>query len=111
MRGAPVEHPCSSGYRPIHIAVQKNQFECLMVLFNIGINVNVTTVSGVTPLYLAYAAQSTQAISLLVEKGAKLKIDPMRIAPGTTVLEIDLKNTQPDKVADFVGLPKNYLMY
>lgn len=111
MRGAPVEVPGESGYRPIHLAVQKNQFECIMVLIGIGVDINVVTVSGVTPLYMARAAGATQAMDVLIEKGAKLIIDPMRIAPGVTVLEVDKPVRIEDKVSKYVGLPTKNLWY
>jgi ankyrin repeat protein len=111
MRGAPVEVAGKSGYRPIHLAVQKNQFECIMVLIGIGVDINVVTVSGVTPLYMARASGAVQAAEVLIEKGAKLMIDPMRIAPGVTVLEVDKPVVIPDKVSKFVGLPTKNLWY
>lgn len=52
MRGAPVDVPNLNGFTPLHLAVQGNDFECMMVLFNIGVDCNAETVSGITPLYL-----------------------------------------------------------
>ncbi len=111
MRGAPVEVPCSSGYRPIHLAVSKNLYECVMVLLHIGVNINVVTVSGVTPLYLAYASNSTQTIQVLLEKGAVLRIDPKRIAPGVTVLEVEKPILKEDKIVKYLGLPNKHHYY
>lgn len=52
MRGAPVNISDLNGFTPLHIAVQNNDFECMMVLFNIGVDYNAETLSGVTPLFL-----------------------------------------------------------
>jgi hypothetical protein len=87
MCGANPEIADANGFRPIHIACQKNAYECIMVLLNIGVDINAPTVSGVTPLYLARAAGATQVEYLLTEYNAKLIPESRAILPGATVLE------------------------
>ena len=87
MGGAPPDIQDINGFTPLHIASQQNGFDCVMVLLNIGVDVNVPTVAGLTPLYLAHAAGSTQCYSLLSEHKAKLIHDSQVKLAGSTVLD------------------------
>ena len=112
LRGASVEIKDKSGFRPIHMAVQNNNFESIMVLLNIGIDLNVTTNSGMTPLYLARAVKSRQAEILLTEQKAKLTDIPKSVPPGATVLSVydkqyDAPSSVLSKTGNWVGLPKH----
>jgi Ankyrin repeats (3 copies) len=86
MRGAPVEMTETNGFTPLHIAAQTNQIDCVMVLLNIGVNVNATNIAGVTPLFVARAAGSTQVMELLLEKGARINVDKDKFVHSSTVV-------------------------
>ena len=87
IRGANPELSDVNGFRPIHIACQNNAFECLMVLLNIGVDINAETISGVTPLYLAHAAEANQCVSLLKKHSAKYTAESRRVLAGASVLD------------------------
>jgi hypothetical protein len=42
-----------NGSYPIHVAVQLNSIDCVMVLIHIGVDINKTNALGFTPLQLA----------------------------------------------------------
>jgi len=86
MNGAPINVSDKSGFTPMHLAVQRNSFDCIMVLINCGANVNAVTLSGVTPLFLALAAGSTQAAQIIRENGG-LEHDDIGEAPAVPCLE------------------------
>jgi hypothetical protein len=122
MRGTPVDHADSNGFTPLHIAVQLNDYECIMVLLNIGVNHNAATLLGFTPLYLSIATGSKQAEKLLLEKGAKMFIESTYTNAGFGMLDTNRAMTrrkqarlQPlsvnQKVDQFVGLPDRNLSY
>ena len=87
MRGGPAVLGKKNGTSPLHMAIQMNSIDCLMVLFNIGVNVNETNSMGYTPLHVAISNGFTEIEKMLREKGAKLEIktdDP----PESTVLDV-----------------------
>lgn len=45
-----------NGSSVVHLAVQMNNIDCLMVLINIGVDLNKKNTLGFTPLYIANAA-------------------------------------------------------
>jgi hypothetical protein len=110
MRGAPVHLADKTGFTPLHMAVNNNNFEAIMVLLNCGVDINATTTSGLTPLYLARAKGATEATKLLEEQGAKLSAEPKSVAPGKTILDLQLDApTSVIKVASsYVGLPSSH---
>ena len=83
MRGAPVDHPDKNGFYPIHIAARLNHYDCVMLLLHIGVDCNVTTISGFTPLYMAVASGATQAQRLLIENGGLMAVQRCEQPPGT----------------------------
>ena len=87
MAGAPPEIQDINGFAPIHIACQQNDFDCVMVLLNIGVDINIPTISGITPMYLAHSAGATQCFKLLSEHKAKMVHDSQLKLPGATVLD------------------------
>lgn len=87
MAGAPADIQDVNGFAPIHLACQQNGFDCVMVLLNIGVDINVPTVSGLTPLYLAHAAGATQCFELLSEHKAMLIADSQLKLAGATILD------------------------
>ena len=76
----------ANGYTPLHVAVEGNKIECTMVLLNIGVDVNVTTLSGITPLYLARAARAAEVEILLMEKNARLETEKDKFIFSSTVM-------------------------
>lgn len=118
MRGARVDIPDKGGFTPLHIASTLNLYEVLMVLFHIGVDVNVTTLQGNTPLYLAKAAGATQAALLLEERGGKYTVENGRVGPGADILDQDIPYPNPkyggsviNKQADCIHMPNDHLTY
>jgi len=112
IRGCPVEEPVGrSEMRPVHLCCKFNFHECLQVLLNIGIDVNVRTIDGNTPLFMAVAADATECIHLLEEAGAKMEIkEPL---PGfrTTIDAdrlIDHPPTVEGRLQEFLGRRSPY---
>lgn len=60
------------GNYPLHIALQQNSVDCVLVLLRIGIDINVNNKMGDTPLYLATSLGHTHLVQLLEENGAKM---------------------------------------
>ena len=57
MRGAPVEIKDENGFTPLHIACQLNNFNAVMVLINIEVDINAVSIAGYTPLFIARAGE------------------------------------------------------
>lgn len=96
MLGVPVDVINDSGYTPLHIAAQLNNYDCILVLLNIPtVDVNCRTYSGATALYLAIAAHSRQAETLLREKGGTIVKEERKAISGYSVLD------QPEKLFHF----------
>lgn len=94
MQGAPVEVKDENGFTPAHIACQLNNFDILMVLLNIGVDINSVSLAGYTPLFMAHAAGSKQAIIILEENGAKLHIPDTKIPTSCTFLDVESNTSQ-----------------
>ena len=120
--GSPVDLPDENGFTPLHLSVQLNDYECIMVLLNIGVNINAATISGFTPLYLSIATRSKQAEQLLLENGARMFVESSWSNPGFSILD----HTQPtskkktiklpplgvlQQVDAYLGIPDRQLMY
>lgn len=107
--GAPVTTTDINGFTPLHLAVQMNNFECIMVLLNIGVDCNASTLSGYTPLYLSIATGSRQAESLLRERGARLHPEHTNQPAGSTILDVPISRvSQPSAVRSleaYLNLP------
>jgi ankyrin repeat protein len=99
MRGAPIDHVDTSGYSPIHLAVQVNNFECVMVLIKMGANVNAENLAGVTPLFLAVAASASETAQVLREAGAVMEV---KNADEVAPMEI-LENSPKGKATNLQG--------
>ncbi len=74
MNGAPVENPDPNGFYPIHLAVQLNNVDCIFTLINMKVNVNVTTLTGTTPLFLAIASNASECATLIKEHGGLYEV-------------------------------------
>ena len=113
MQGAPVNIADKNGFTPLHLAVQMNSFECVMVLINAGAEVNATTLSGVTPLYLAVAAGGNEAAAVLRENGGLMEIDLSGQGAPIKALDVELP-TKKSMLEDFdrrLCLPPRHTLY
>mmetsp|Transcript_8875 Transcript_8875/g.13304 ORF Transcript_8875/g.13304 Transcript_8875/m.13304 type:complete len:196 (+) Transcript_8875:93-680(+) len=110
MNGAPIDTRDTNGFTPLHIACRNNDFECVMVLINFGADINAVTISGITPLYMAKAAEATQVVNLLMKQNAVLEFGSHRSLPGATVLEVSVPshNSVLNVKGECVGLPHEH---
>ena len=124
MNGASTEIADKNGFTPLHIAAQMNYYDCVMVLCNIGVNVNARTKFGDTALYIAEAGGSTQAAKILREHKGVIEHDAKKELSGSVpLLEIkadrerhfldvassgDVKIT---KLEDNLKTPHRYKLY
>ena len=99
MRGGPADFVDKSGYSPIHLAVQVNNFECVMVLIKMGADVNAQNLAGVTPLFLAVAANASETAQVLREAGAVMEV---KNADEVAPMEI-LENSPKGKALNLQG--------
>jgi hypothetical protein len=76
------------GVHPLHIAIQLNQVDCVQVLLNIGIDVNIPNDYGFTPLRVAKTAGLDEIVELLSQHNALENVSVSDEAPSTTVLEV-----------------------
>lgn len=113
IHGAPLNVQDANGFAPIHLAVQMNSFECVMVLINAGANLNAVTLSGVTPLYLAVASRATECASLLRENGGLMEIDLSGTSAPIQALDVSglKKVTQLDELDRRAGNFKRHTLY
>jgi ankyrin repeat protein len=84
------------GASPLHVAVQKNDIDCILVLINIGVNMNAINDIGDTPLFLAHALGHTHLERLLKENNAMMYNESNDIIPYSgTVLDADPERRVP----------------
>ena len=88
MRGGPVTLTGKNGSTPIHLAVQMKSVDCIMVLINIGVDLNVVNNMGFTPRFLAHSASAVQIEKLLVENGALMVLESHYEEPVQTILDV-----------------------
>jgi hypothetical protein len=77
-----------NGTTPLHLAVQMNSIDCVMVLVNIGVDLNVPNHLGYTPLYVARLNGFSEIEKLLASHNATLKSSKIVIKPISTILEV-----------------------
>lgn len=89
MRGGPETLSPKNGNYPIHLAVQMQSTDCVMVLINMGVDLNVPNSLGYTPLFLAHSNSTKEVIKLLTDNNAKLHVDTnVRIPKSKSVLDV-----------------------
>lgn len=125
MRDGQVVLQDKNGSHPIHIAVQMNSIDCLMVLINIGVDLNKRNNLGFTPLQIARASSYTQVEKLLIENNAKLDFDENaeRIMHHHSILDVipqkykDKKSLEGSlkisgsQMSSFTQFPKNSTLF
>jgi hypothetical protein len=88
MRGGKEVLGEKNGNTPLHMAIQMGSIDCLLVLMNIGVDVNKVNSLGFTPLQIAVSKGEKHIEKLLREHGARLEPAIEDQAPDVTVLEI-----------------------
>jgi len=61
---------CSKGHRPLHLAIQNNEFEIVHLLLNSGADLNMPDQTKLSPFQLAVLQKNKLIADLLVSKGA-----------------------------------------
>jgi len=111
-----------NGSYPIHVAVQMNSIDCLMVLINIGVDLNKRNNLGFTPLQLAQASSFSQVEKLLIENNAKLDFDEdaekimhhhsvLDVVPEKFEDPIVNKKISSNQMNSFTQFPKNSTLF
>lgn len=123
MKGASAEHVDKNGFTPLHIAAQMNYYDCVMVLCNIGVNVNALSNFGDTPLYIAEAGGSSQAANILREyKGVSEHAATKELSGSVPLLEVNVEkerhhldadagDVKITKLEDNLKMPHRYKLY
>lgn len=115
MRGGLKTMKGKNGSSPIHLAVQMNSIDAVMVLINIGVDINEVNSMGFTPLFLAKSAGANQIEQLLLENGAKLVVDKVEADdPIVTVLDVHPEQTHglvKSNINGFSTLPRKSTYY
>ncbi len=88
MRGGREVLGDKNGNPPLHMAIQMGSIDCLLVLMNIGVDVNKVNSLGFTPLQIAESKGEVEIAKLLKEHGARLEPAIEDQAPEVTILEI-----------------------
>eukprot|EP01031_Cornospumella_fuschlensis_P036544 gene36544-44332_t len=112
MRGGPKVLSPKNGNHPIHLAVQVQSVDCVMVLINMKVDINSVNSLGYTPLFLAHAIGCKEIIKLLVNNHAKMYVDvDSHIPCSKSVLDVYPEaSTYPTKSGKPpVTEDKNYL--
>ncbi|XP_055993550.1 85/88 kDa calcium-independent phospholipase A2 isoform X1 [Sorex fumeus] len=71
-RGGDVNSTSSAGNTPLHVAVMRDRFECVMVLLTHGANANARGEHGNTPLHLAMSKDNVELVKALIVFGAEV---------------------------------------
>ena len=108
MRGGERVLMQKSGSWPIHMAVQVDSIDCVMILINIGVDINMPNNLGFTPLFLAQSLKREAIFKLLQENKAKM-FEDAEMQPAETGLEVYPESRVPQpkstKLNEHLGLP------
>mmetsp|Transcript_7522 Transcript_7522/g.12502 ORF Transcript_7522/g.12502 Transcript_7522/m.12502 type:complete len:194 (-) Transcript_7522:177-758(-) len=109
MRGGPATLTGKNGSQPIHLAVTMNSIDCVMVLINIGVDLDAVNSHGFTARFLAHSRQAKEIEQLLIENEAKYVVAATE-APDSTILDVIPERGVGSKVIqsslhNFLGLP------
>ncbi len=108
MRNGKVALKDKNGSSPLHLAVQMNSIDCIMVLINIGVELSSRNVLGFTPMFIAHSAGFTQIVQLLRENKAQMFIETAAEAPSHTVLDVQpevRQKVRESNMNEFLRLP------
>mmetsp|Transcript_10125 Transcript_10125/g.1501 ORF Transcript_10125/g.1501 Transcript_10125/m.1501 type:complete len:89 (+) Transcript_10125:131-397(+) len=83
MNGADIEKPDENGNRAIHKACRVNDTAVLDLLVSYKVGIDVQNNREETPLAVAIRHRSVQVVYRLVEIGAKVRKDTVRLARET----------------------------
>lgn len=116
MRNGPVVLHDKNGSSPLHLAVQMNSIDCVMVLINIKVDLSQPNELGFTPLYVAHSAGYTQIVQLLMENKARMFVEPKIEPPVTTILDVHPERHSAGKLPannlnKFLKLPDKSSLY
>jgi len=116
MRGGPATLTGKNGSMPIHLAVKMKSVDCVMVLINVGVDLNSVNSFGFTPRFLARSERSGEIEKLLVENGAAYVVEEQIVGPDSTVLDVrpgrGVGSTyMPSSLDAFLGMPKSSSTY
>lgn len=105
-----------NGSSPLHLAVQMNSIDCVMVLINIKVDLSVPNELGFTPLYVAHSAGYNQIVQLLVENKARMFVEPKIEPPVTTILDVHPERhsagrLKPNHLNEYLKLPEKSSFY
>jgi hypothetical protein len=92
MKGGESVLGSKNGDSPLHLAVQMESIDCLLVLLNIGVDLNKPNALGFSPLQIAEAKGLTDISKLLRERGAHQQATVNDHAPDTTCLDVYPEN-------------------
>lgn len=99
------------GTTPLHLAVQMNNLDCVMVLANINVDLNIPNLLGYTPLYVAKLNGYDDIERFLVERKASLKPSTVTVHPTTTVLEVIPERQSSNSQTTSKGAGSQYKEY
>ena len=105
------------GSFPIHVAVQMNSVDCIMVLINIGVDLSKKNSLGFTPLQLAKASAFSEVEALLIQNKAPLSYDEEteKIVHHASVLDVTPLNIGRKSAAstlyEFNNLPDKSTLF
>ncbi|XP_051015929.1 85/88 kDa calcium-independent phospholipase A2 isoform X2 [Acomys russatus] len=71
-RGCDVDSTSATGNTPLHVAVMRNRFDCVMVLLTYGANAGARGEHGNTPLHLAMSKENVELVKALIVFGAEV---------------------------------------
>lgn len=116
MRNGRVVLQDKNGSSPLHLAVQMNSIDCVMVLINIKVDLSVPNELGFTPLYVAHSAGYNQIVQLLVENKARMFVEPKIEPPVTTILDVHPERhsagrLKPNHLNEYLKLPEKSSFY
>lgn len=77
-----------NGMSPIHLAVQMGYIDCIMVLINMGVDINETNSSGQTPLTIARSCKDEAVEKLLVAHNATIISSKQTDRLDSTILDV-----------------------
>lgn len=77
-----------NGMSPIHLAVQMGQIECIMVLVNIGVDIDEPNSSGHTPLTIARSIRNEAVEKLLLMNNATEISSKQSDRLASTILDV-----------------------